>query len=108
MGSLLGFVHKEPIISTLNARLCASLPSISPCLTAVEVSAMSTSPHNKNVTEAGFRPLPSQVYAQMRSYIQGVTESPCRFATPAELISDVWLVVHSFWSLLGFRHGASR
>ena len=32
-----GLVDKEPIISTFNVRLCASLPSISPCLTAVEV-----------------------------------------------------------------------
>ena len=48
MGLDQGLVYNEPIISTLNAGLCASLPSISPCLTAVEVTAMSTSPHNNN------------------------------------------------------------
>ena len=65
MGLDQGLVYEEPIISTVNARLRASLPSISPSLTAEEVSAMWTSPHNKNVTEAGVRPLPSQVYIYM-------------------------------------------
>ena len=78
MGLDQGLVHKETIISTLNARLCASLPSISPCLTAVEVSAMSTAPHNNNVTEAGFRPLPSQVafrWEASSSRLEAITTS---------------------------------
>lgn len=58
-----GLVYIGPIISSLNSKLCVSLPSIFLWLTAVEVSAIWTSPFRNNyiITKAGFHPLPSQV-----------------------------------------------
>ena len=42
-----GLVYVDPVRSILNAK-CASLPSLSPWLTAVEARAMSTSPYNND------------------------------------------------------------
>ena len=71
-------MNSTSIISTLNARLCASLPSISPCLTAVDVSAMSTSPHNNNVIllrRLGFVPSLLKLATYIRSLILKDLES---------------------------------